>query len=192
MIKVSTGSGTKRGIVGGGSRRMLIPFVTLIAGGSRDGRTSSSASPKRRRGPADRQTRGGATVRIVVYSVIAAVAAALINACIWLGGRGSGVTFRVQPPGRPPSEVELGPVLLFSAVPVFLGGTFYGLLRRWTRRPLLVFVVLAALVFSLLLVPPITSTTHPGTQFALILMHGVATATVLLAVFRFEQHARRF
>ncbi len=125
------------------------------------------------------------------YGVIAAVAAALVNALLWFIARAVGVSLRVQPPGQPETEVALLAVVLLTAVPVLLGAGVYALLRRWSRRPFLIFLVLALLVFALLLVPPFAATERPGTRFLLILMHVVATVAVLLGIYRAERQRTR-
>lgn len=121
------------------------------------------------------------------YGIVAAIVAAFVNTLLWLIARAVGVSLRVQPPGRPESQVDLSGVVLLTVVPILLGTGFYALLRRWTRRPFLIFAILALLVFVVLLVPPFAATDRPGSRFLLVLMHVVATVAILAGLFRFER-----
>lgn len=125
------------------------------------------------------------------YGVLAAVIAAVINAIIWLIARALGVSFRVQPPGQTESTVNLLAVILITIVPILLGVGVYVLLHRVTRRPFLVFLIIALVVFVLSLLPPLSAADETGTQVTLILMHIVATLAVLAGVYRFEQQRTR-
>jgi len=125
------------------------------------------------------------------YGVLAAVIAAVINAIIWLIARALGVSFRVQPPGQTESIVNLLAVILITIVPILLGVGVYVLLHRLTRRPFLVFLIIALVVFVLSLLPPLSAADETGTQVALILMRIVATLAVLAGVYRFEQQRTR-
>ncbi len=125
------------------------------------------------------------------YGVLAAVIAAVINAIIWLIARALGVSFRVQPPGQTESTVNLLRVILITLVPILLAVGLYVLLQRVTRRPFLVFLIIALVVFVLSLLPPLSAADETGTQVALILMHIVATLAVLAGVYRFEQQRTR-
>jgi len=125
------------------------------------------------------------------YGVLAAVIAAVINAIIWLIARALGVSFRVQPPGQTESTVNLLAVILITIVPILLGVGVYVLLHRLTRRPFLVFLIIALVVFVLSLLPPLSAADETGTQVALILMRIVATLAVLAGVYRFEQQRTR-
>lgn len=125
------------------------------------------------------------------YGVLAAVIAAVINAIIWLIARALGVSFRVQPPGQTESTVNLLRVILITIVPSLLGVGVYVLLHRVTRRPFLVFLIIALVVFVLSLLLPLSAADEAGTQVALIPMHIVATLAVLAGVYRFEQQRTR-
>lgn len=125
------------------------------------------------------------------YGVLATVVAAILNAALWGLARAVGVSLQVQPPGQPETTIGLPQVLLLTVVPLLLGTAFYTLLRRWTRRPFLIFLILALLIFAVLLVPPFAATERAGTRFVLILMHVVATAALLAGLYRAElQRAR--
>ncbi|MCS7051072.1 MAG: DUF6069 family protein [Dehalococcoidia bacterium] len=120
------------------------------------------------------------------YGILATVVAAVLNAALWAIARAVGVSLRVQPPGQPETEVGLPQVVFLTVVPMLIGTAFYTLLRRWARRALLIFTVLAALVFAVLLVPPFAATERAGTRFLLVLMHVVATVAILAGLYRAE------
>jgi hypothetical protein len=125
------------------------------------------------------------------YGVVAAVLAAIVNAVLWAIARAVGVSLRVQPPGQPESEIGLPQVVILTIVPLLAGTAFYALLRRWTRRPFLIFFIVALVVFAVLLVPPFAATERPGTRFLLILMHVVATLAILAGLYQFERRRVR-
>lgn len=125
------------------------------------------------------------------YGLLATIVAAILNAALWGLARAVGVSLQVQPPGRPEAVVGLLQVVLLTAVPLLVGTAFYTLLRRWTRRPFLIFMLLSLLIFLILLVPPFASTERPGTRFVLILMHVVATAALLVGIYRAEMRRAR-
>ncbi|MCM8746424.1 DUF6069 family protein [Thermomicrobium sp. CFH 73360] len=125
------------------------------------------------------------------YGVLATAVAAILNAALWGLARAVGVSLVVQPPGQPETTIGLPQVLLLTVVPLLFGTAFYTVLRRWTRRPFLIFLILALLIFAVLLVPPFAATERAGTRFVLILMHVVATAALLAGLYRAElQRAR--
>ncbi len=126
-------------------------------------------------------------MRLLWYGLVATVLAALVNAVLWGIARAVGVSLRVQPPGQPETEIGLPQVVILTVAPLLIGTGFYGLLRRWSRRPFLIFVILALLVFAVLLVPPFAATDRPGTRFLLILMHVVATLAILAGLYQFER-----
>ena len=125
------------------------------------------------------------------YGLVAAVLAAIVNAALWAIARAVGVSLRVQPPGQPETEIGLPQVVILTVAPLLIGTGFYGLLRRWSRRPFLIFVIVALLVFAVLLVPPFAATDRPGTRFLLILMHVVATLAILAGLYQSERQRAR-
>ncbi|GBD18505.1 hypothetical protein HRbin27_01002 [bacterium HR27] len=110
---------------------------------------------------------------------------------MWFIARALGVSFRVQPPGQTESTVNLLPVILITIVPILLAVGLYVLLQRVTRRPFLVFLIIALVVFVLSLLLPLSAADETGTQVALILMRIVAELAVLAGVYRFEQQRTR-
>lgn len=76
----------------------------------------------------------------------------------------------------------LGPVILYSIIPLLLGGVLLALLCRWTNHPVLMFALIAAVVFIASLIAPLTIA-GASTSFKLVLvaMH-VITAAVGTAI----------
>ena len=126
-------------------------------------------------------------MRLLWYGLVATVLAALVNIALWGIARAVGVSLRVQPPGQPETEIGVLRVVLFTVVPLLLGTGFYDLLRRRSRRPFLLFSIVALVVFAVLLVPPFAATERAGTRFLLILMHVVATLAILAGLYQFER-----
>ncbi len=125
------------------------------------------------------------------YGILATLAAAILNAALWGLARALGVSLQVQPPGQAVAVVGLPQVILLTVIPLLVGTAFYTLLRRWTRRPFLTFLILALLIFVILLIPPFAATERAGTRFVLILMHLVATAALLAGLYRAEVRRAR-
>jgi hypothetical protein len=78
------------------------------------------------------------------------------NLLLYALARLAGVPFQVAPPGRPPEEVGLAAVALFTALPMALGFALYVPFRRRSPRALPIFVGLALAVSLIALhVPPV-------------------------------------
>ncbi|MFN3337256.1 MAG: DUF6069 family protein, partial [Thermomicrobium sp.] len=77
------------------------------------------------------------------YGILATAVAAILNAALWGLARAVGVSLQVQPPGQPQAVVGLPQVIFLTAIPLLVGTAGYMLLRRWSRRPFLTFLVLA-------------------------------------------------
>lgn len=129
--------------------------------------------------------------RLWQAGVLAAVFGAFLNLGIYLIARALGTSFVVQPPGREPAEVSAAGVVLITVVPLLVGAAVYGALRKVTRRPFPAFAVLAAVVFLLSLVPPLTAALRVSTAIVLILMHVVATAVLLVTLYVYERSTFR-
>ena len=126
-------------------------------------------------------------MRLWHAGLLAAVVAAVLNAGGYALARSLGVSFVVAPPGRDPAEVSAAGVVVLSAAPLLIATAVYGLLRRLTRRALRAFAWLAAMVFVLMLIPPLAAAQDAATAATLILMHVVATAAVIGALALFER-----
>lgn len=112
---------------------------------------------------------------------LAAVVLAVVgNAVVWLIARAAGVDFEVEPPGQGVMTVALGPVIGITAVTALLAWAVLAVLERFTRRGYAVWLVIAAVVFALFLVPPLTSQATTGTRVSLLAMHVVEAAVLVL------------
>lgn len=125
--------------------------------------------------------------RLWQAGVLGAAVAAVLNAVIYVTARALGTSFVVQPPNRDPSEVSIGAVILITILPLLAATLVYGMLRRLTRRAFRMFIVLAAVVFLVMLIPPLGAARELSTAVALTLMHAVATAAILGALALFER-----
>ncbi len=134
-----------------------------------------------------RERRAWRVNRLWQAGSLAAVIAAVVNVAVYVAARALGTPFVVQPPNRDPSEISAGGVIVFSLVPLMIATGIYGLLRRFTRRPLRVFLLLAVIVFLLLLIPPLVTAQDAATAAALILMHVVATVAILVPLALLER-----
>ncbi len=131
------------------------------------------------------------TVRVMRLwhaGLLAAVVAAVLNAGGYALARSLGVSFVVAPPGRDSAEVSAAGVVALSAAPLLIATAVYGLLRRLTRRAPRAFTWLAAMVFVLMLTPPLAAAQDAATASALILMHVVATTAILVSLALFERN----
>ena len=104
-------------------------------------------------------------------AVLAAAANALVLV-IWLSLFGAVVV--------PPDEVlTLGPVVAASAIGAIGAAVVFGIIGRFSRRPVRVFRITALVVLLLSLVPiPLQGVAGPSAG-ALILMHVMAAAIVV-------------
>ncbi len=118
---------------------------------------------------------------------LAAAIAAVVNVVVYVAARALGTPFVVEPPNQDPSEISASGVIILSIVPLVIATGIYGLLRRFTQKPLRVFLLLALVVFLLLLIPPLGAAREPSTAVVLILMHVVATSSILGALALFER-----
>jgi uncharacterized membrane protein YeaQ/YmgE (transglycosylase-associated protein family) len=73
-------------------------------------------------------------------------------------------------------------VILYSIIPLLLGGVLLTLLCRWTNHPVIMFALIAAVVFIASLVAPLTlAGTATSFKMVLVAMH-VITAVVGSAI----------
>jgi peptidoglycan/LPS O-acetylase OafA/YrhL len=85
--------------------------------------------------------------------------------------------------------ITVGPVMMFSFVPALFAGVLLAVLARFSRRPVRIFLALAAVVFVLMLFPPFSIAGAPlGMILALELMHVVAAVTIVGIILRFARH----
>jgi hypothetical protein len=125
--------------------------------------------------------------RLWQAGLLAAVIAAVLNVAVYLAARALGISFLVEPPNQDPTEVQVAGVIILTVVPLLIATLLYGALRRLTRQAFRVFLILAVVVFLLLLFPPFASARDFSTAVALILMHVIAAAAVIIALALFER-----
>lgn len=129
-------------------------------------------------------TVGGAPTERVAYrrllwvGPVAGLVAALANVVVFLLASALGaVPGDVLPQGQPP--VTVGAVGFSSFVPALLGAVLFGLLGRFTRRPVRNFRVVAVGVLVLSFATPFTIPGAPVAMIlALLLMHAIAAVVV--------------
>ena len=113
--------------------------------------------------------------RLLRRGIVAAVLAAVANALVLVGA-----SFLFGAVVVPPDEVlTLGPVVIASAIGAVGAAVVFGIIGRFSRRPVRVFRVTALVVLLLSLVPiPLQGVAWPSAG-ALALMHVVAAAVVV-------------
>ncbi len=111
----------------------------------------------------------------------AGVIAALINAVIYFITRAIlGGPLAVDTPFT--NSVGLIPIILFSVVAALVAGALYWLLDRFLANPNPAFLVIAAVVFIVFAINPITAALSPVTGWALEIMHGVVAVPTIMAL----------
>ena len=123
--------------------------------------------------------------RLLAYGVVAGVAAAVLNAVVYLVASLLGaIPLDVEIPNTG-GPLPLGAVVVFSFVPALLAAALLGLLGRFTRRPISVFYVVAVV---LLLASFVTPFSIPGVPFTMVvaleLMHVVAAVVIVVVLTR--------
>lgn len=114
--------------------------------------------------------------------IIAAVAAAVTNAIVYLAATGL-LNVPLSIPTRP-GAAELNPlrlwqVVFISAMPAVVAAGLLVALNRFTARPLLVFQIIAVIVLLLSLGPILALPIGATAQVVLALMHVVAAAIIV-------------
>ncbi|QIN79711.1 hypothetical protein GBA65_15545 [Rubrobacter marinus] len=127
--------------------------------------------------------------RLLIYGVVAGVAAAVANAVVYLLASALGAMPQdVVANGQP---ITLGAVATSSFVPAILAALLLALLGRFTRRPVSIFRIVAVV---LLVVSFVTPFSIPGAPIAMIvallLMHVVAAAVIVAVLTRFGRRGR--
>lgn len=125
--------------------------------------------------------REGRSTRVVRSGAV--LIAAVANGVVWLVADAAGVDFTVEPPGQGEMRVDLVLTIVFTFVTGLVAWGVLALLERFTRRGYAIWLVVAALVFLVFLIPPLSSEATIGTTVALLLMH-VVEAVVLVVGFR--------
>ena len=123
--------------------------------------------------------------RLLAYGAVAGVAAAVLNAVVYLAASLLGaIPFDVEIPNTG-GPLLLGAVVIFSFVPALLAAVLLAPLGRLVSRPMRVFTIVAIVVFVLSLYTPFSI---PGAPLAMILaldlMHLVAAVTIVVVLRR--------
>ena len=118
-------------------------------------------------------------VLTVAAAVVAAVLAWLIAVPI------VGIDLLVRPGGSAAQQVGLGSVVAVSLLASLLGWGFLALLERLvSRRALTAWTVVAVVVLMLSLSGPLTAATNAAVAIALVLMHLVVGAVLIMGLRR--------
>ena len=116
----------------------------------------------------------------ITAGFLAGLAAAVINALVYLGFHATGVlsnTILVQPN----EHLTLMPVVMASIVPALLGSLVFFLLEKFTNNGFRNFAILTVVLTALSMASPFTVPLNGTTGFALVLclMHLVVPGTLL-------------
>lgn len=126
------------------------------------------------------QTKEIALGRLWWASLVAGAGAAMVNGLLYLIASAAGaLPETVLVPGmNQPISIVL--VVMNSFVPAIVAAVFLALLNRFTRRPVRVFRIIAAILLMLSFVNPFTIPGAPLTMIlALDLMHVIAAAIIV-------------
>ena len=111
----------------------------------------------------------------------AGVIAAVINVVVYFIARAVlGGPLLVDTPVS--DNVGLVPILLFSVVSALVAGAVYWGLDKFLANPNPAFLTIAAIVFVLFMISPITAALSPVTGWALEIMHGVVAVPTIMAL----------
>lgn len=146
------------------------------------------AAPRNRSGGNPRSAGGGISYRRLLWAApLAGAVAAVLNAVVWL------VAYLL---GAMPQDLivnDIGPIFVDSAmtlsfVPAIFAGVLLAVLARFLRRPVRVFVAIAAVVLVLSFVTPFSIEGAPlGMILALEIMHVVAAVAIVGVLLRFAR-----
>lgn len=123
-----------------------------------------------------------ASRRLPVAALVAAVAAAVGNLLLFfVAGAALANPLEIQMggPGSPVVPLSATPIILTSTIPAFVAAGFLALLGRFTRRPFLIFQVVAVVFLVLSLGGPLSLPVATSTKVVLSLMHVIAAAAIV-------------
>lgn len=118
----------------------------------------------------------GSTTRVIVIA-----AAGLANGLAWLAGRRSGVDYVVQTP-LGAREITLPLVVVATLVSGLIGWVVFRVLQRRTRKPGRAWIMLAALVLALSILPIFVLRAHVDTKLALTALHCIAAGVLVVGL----------
>ncbi len=116
----------------------------------------------------------------LLAGLFAGLAAAVINAVLFLIFRGTGViTDSIYV--KPKEPLTIVPVIMASIVPLVIGSFLFYLVERFTASGLKIFTVVALVLTAISLISPFTVIPGVTTGYALVLclMHIVAALSLL-------------
>ena len=116
---------------------------------------------------------------VAARRLIVIAAAAVANALAWLGGRHAHVDYIVQTP-LGAREITLPMVVMATLISGLAGWAVFSLLERRTSNTVRAWIVLAALVLTLSILPMFVLRAHLDTKLALTALHCI-TAVILVA-----------
>lgn len=132
------------------------------------------------------QTSKNAIAKCLQAGFIGGVIAAGINLILYfLGNALNGTSMVVDPPGPPPEQsLPIYPVIMLSIVPGIVAGLLYGLLKRFTSRARVIFLIFAIIIFATFFIGPFGAAKSTVTLWILQLMHVGAAAPIITMLFR--------
>ncbi len=110
--------------------------------------------------------------QLAIWTVVAALAAAVINAILFFVTQGQFETAEAM--GQP---FSVAPVILATVVQIFLGGILLAVLDRFVARPITIWMWIAIVVLVLSLAQPfmfLEGEFTTTTQLILVVMHIIA------------------
>jgi hypothetical protein len=119
--------------------------------------------------------------KYVQAGLIGGILAGVVNIILYtLGQTLNGSPMMVIPPGQA-GEMPLPffMVTIMSVVPGIVAGLLYGVLARFTARPKLIFLIIAAVVFIVMFLNPFMAAQGITTIIVLELMHLVVAGFVI-------------
>ncbi|MFD2570064.1 DUF6069 family protein [Spirosoma soli] len=134
-------------------------------------------------------TNSAVNTRKLLYLVpIAGLAAAILNAILFLIGSSTGAFSPDYINPNTGQPITVGPVIMASIVPALVAGILLALLNRFTKNPLKIFNIIALVVFVLMFATPLMLPNAPmGMVVILELMHVVVAGVV---VWVFNKYAK--
>ncbi len=124
--------------------------------------------------------------KIAIATIVAAIAAAIVNAIVFLIADAAGAmpeSVKVDNPGGGSSSIELATVVTVTIYPLLLAGVLLAVLARFSKRPLQLFWVISAVVLVLSFFEPFVFLDDaPGDMIAALLTMHVVAAVVGVGV----------
>jgi Family of unknown function (DUF6069) len=122
--------------------------------------------------------------KIPVAALVGGVVGAIANVIVFFIAQALGVVWEVVmgPAGSPLAALPIAAVVIASIVPALAAGALLALLARFTKRPLLIFWIIAGVFLLLSMFPIFTMPVAGGVQAGLAVMHIIAGAAITWAL----------